>query len=175
VILEGAEAADLRSGAVAGGEFVAYTRRSPDKAAENEDTVAIIPYGPEAAVLVVADGAGGLPAGKRASLTAVNTLIESFNASAERTMLLRNAILNGIEAANAAVQQLGNGSATTLTVVTIEGRVVRAYQVGTLRRWWSVSAAGFACRRQPIRRPGMPFMRASSTSGTRCITRSGIS
>jgi serine/threonine protein phosphatase PrpC len=130
VILAGAEAADLRTGVVAGGEFVAYTCRSPDKATENEDTVAIIPCGSQAAVFVVADGAGGLPAGKRASLTAVNALVESLGAAGEGTVLLRNAILNGIEAANTAVQQLGNGSATTLTVVAIEGRVVRAYQVG---------------------------------------------
>jgi len=38
--------------------------------------------------------------------------------------------LNGIEAANLAVQELGNGSATTLTVVTIEGLTARAYQIG---------------------------------------------
>ncbi len=46
------------------------------------------------------------------------------------TMLLRTAILNGIDAANAAVLELGNGSATTLTVVTIEGRIARSYQIG---------------------------------------------
>jgi len=40
--------------AVAGGEAVAYTRRDPLKESENEDTVAVIPYGPEAAILVVA-------------------------------------------------------------------------------------------------------------------------
>jgi serine/threonine protein phosphatase PrpC len=45
-------------------------------------------------------------------------------------MLLRTAILNGIDAANAAVLAIGNGSATTLTVITIEGRIARAYQVG---------------------------------------------
>ena len=45
-------------------------------------------------------------------------------------MLLRTAILNGIEKANAAVCDLGSGSATTLTVVTIEGRMARTYQVG---------------------------------------------
>ena len=45
-------------------------------------------------------------------------------------MLLRTAILNGIEAANEAVMALGNGSATTLTVVTIEGLIVRSYQIG---------------------------------------------
>jgi serine/threonine protein phosphatase PrpC len=108
----------------------AYTTRAPDKTSENEDTVAVIPYGPEAAVLVVADGAGGLPAGKRASSTAVASLASSLHTSMEETMLLRTAILNGIDAANAAVQAIGNGSATTLTVITIEGRVARSYQVG---------------------------------------------
>jgi len=116
--------------AVAGGEAVAYTRRDPLKESENEDTVAVIPYGPEAAILVVADGAGGLPAGKRASFTAVSTLAESLHTAQDQTTLLRNAILNGIEAANAAVLALANGSATTLTVVTIEGRIARSYQVG---------------------------------------------
>ena len=92
--------------------------------------MAVIPYGPEAVVLVVADGAGGLPAGKRASLEAVSTLVASLQASMDQTVLLRTAILNGIEAANQAVQALANGSATTFTVVTVEGRLTRAYQIG---------------------------------------------
>ncbi len=46
------------------------------------------------------------------------------------TMLLRTAILNGIEAANQSVLAVGNGSATTMTVVTVEGHVARSYQVG---------------------------------------------
>ncbi len=115
---------------VAGGSAVAYTSRDPEKETENEDTVAIIPYGPGAAVLVVADGAGGLPAGKRASLTVVETLAASLQSAMDKTMLLRTAILNGIEAANAAVLGLANGSATTLTVITIEGLTARSYQVG---------------------------------------------
>lgn len=45
-------------------------------------------------------------------------------------MLLRTAILNGIEAANEAVRALGNGSATTMTVITIEGTHARSYQIG---------------------------------------------
>jgi len=45
-------------------------------------------------------------------------------------MVLRTAILDGIEAANEAVLRLANGSATTLTVGTIEGRLARAYQIG---------------------------------------------
>lgn len=130
IVLDGAVEPDRRQASAGGGEFVAFTCKSPDKDTENEDSVAVIPYGPQAAVLVVADGAGGLPAGKRASACAVTTLIDSLNASMAETMMLRNAILNGIEAANLAVLQLGNGSATTLTVVTIEGVTTRAYQVG---------------------------------------------
>ena len=129
-VLDGATGPDLVDAEVAGGHIVAFTCRSPDKETDNEDTVAILPYGPAAAVLVVADGAGGLPAGKRASLTAVNTLAESLQVSMDKTTQLRTAILNGIEAANKAVLGLANGSATTLTVLTVEGRLVRSYQIG---------------------------------------------
>ena len=130
VILDGAEEPELRSVDAATADILAYTSRSPDKLTENEDTVAVVSYGPGAAVLVVADGAGGLPAGKRASLTAVETLVRALASSLEETTLLRTAILNGIEAANEAVMALGNGSATTLTVITVEGLHVRSYQVG---------------------------------------------
>ena len=130
VILDGAEGPEQRELTAAGGTLLAYTCRAPDKPTENEDTVAVIPYGPGAAVLVIADGAGGLPAGKRASYTAVTTLAGALATSMAETTLLRTAILNGIEAANDAVIMLGNGSATTLTVVTLEGLLARSYQVG---------------------------------------------
>ena len=130
VVLDGAFEADRLTLDAGGGSLVAYTSRSPDKESENEDTVAIIPWGPQAAVLVVADGAGGLPAGKKASLTAAITLAESLQVSLEKTMLLRTAVLNGIEAANDAVRDLANGSATTFTVITIEGQLARSYQIG---------------------------------------------
>lgn len=130
LLLDGATTAHQVSSTAAGGQAILYTCRDPDKETDNEDTVALIPYGPGAAVLVVADGAGGLPAGKRASLTAVTALAESLAAAMGRTTLLRTAMLNGIEAANAAVLALANGSATTMTAVTIEGRLVRSYQIG---------------------------------------------
>lgn len=130
LLLDGATEPEQVKTSVAGGEVHAYTCRSPDKDTENEDTTAIIPFGPQAAILVVADGAGGLPAGKRASLTAVTTLQRSVQVALDETMLLRTAILNGIEAANAAVQELANGSATTMTIVAIEGRTARSYQIG---------------------------------------------
>ena len=131
VILDGTgEGAENRGARMGGGKLIAYTCRCPGKIADNQDTVAAIPYGPEAAVLVVADGAGGLPAGRRASRTAVITLEASLQTSILETTLLRTAILTGIEAANKAVMALGNGSATTLTVVTVEGRLARSYQIG---------------------------------------------
>ena len=74
LVLNGAFEPDQAEVDVAGGSAVALSRKDPGKQSENEDTAALIPYGPGAAVLVVADGAGGLPAGKRASLTAVTTL-----------------------------------------------------------------------------------------------------
>ena len=130
ILLDGASEPDCVATEVAGGHAIAYTCSDPYKETDNEDTVAVLPYGPAAAVFVVADGAGGLPAGKRASLTAVNTLAESLQVAMDKTTLLRTAILNGIEAANSAVLELANGSATTMTVVTLEGRLARSYQVG---------------------------------------------
>lgn len=130
LVLDGAFEPDTQHADVGGGSMVAFTARAPDKDSENEDTVAVIPWGPQAAVLVVADGAGGLPAGKRASMTAVTSLIESLAVALSETMLLRTAIINGIEAANEAVKALANGSATTMTVVTIEGLLARSYQIG---------------------------------------------
>jgi len=130
LVLNGAFEPDQVEVDVAGGSAIALSKKDPGKESENEDTAAIIPYGPGAAVLVVADGAGGLPAGKRASLTAVTTLAAALQTAMDKTMLLRTAILNGIEAANEAVLALANGSATTMTVITIEGLIARSYQIG---------------------------------------------
>ena len=113
-----------------GGTLCAFSAPAPEKTTGNEDCVAAIPYGPNAVILVVADGAGGLPGGRKASYTAVASLQTSLNNAMNETMLLRTAILNGIDAANQAVLATGTGSATTMTVVTIEGKVARSYQIG---------------------------------------------
>jgi serine/threonine protein phosphatase PrpC len=130
LVLGGSTGEDRHSVDVAGGQLVAFSAPSPDRSTENEDAVAVIPYGPQAAVLVVADGAGGLPAGSVASQTAVRTLVESLEVASDETIMLRTAILDGIEAANAAVLSLANGAATTFTVITIEGLIARSYQIG---------------------------------------------
>lgn len=130
VLLDSGDGPARVAARIGAAEFVAYSCRAPDKETENEDSVAVIPYGPEAAILVVADGAGGLPTGARASRTAIATLEASLSHSMSQTTLLRTAILNGIDDANQAVLDIGNGCATTLTVVTVEGLIARTYQIG---------------------------------------------
>lgn len=130
ILLEGDDAPEIVDVSVGGGSLIAYTCRAPDKETSNEDAVAAIPYGPDAVVLVVADGAGGMPQGRRAARTAISTLADSLEDSIAETTLLRSAILDGIEAANQAVIALGTGSATTMTVVAIDGLITRTFQVG---------------------------------------------
>jgi serine/threonine protein phosphatase PrpC len=130
IILDGESEPDRSCAEIGGGQLAAYTARSPDKTTGNEDCVAAIPYGPAAVVLAVADGAGGLPSGRRAAQTAIQSLEASLHHAMEETMLLRTAILNGIDAANQSVLAIGNGSATTMTVMTIEGHTARSYQIG---------------------------------------------
>ena len=130
IFLDGTDAPEKLDISIGGGSLVAFSCPAPDKETTNEDAVAAIPYGPDAAVLIIADGAGGLPAGRRASRLAVRSLEKSLIEAMSEAMLLRTAILNGIEAANQAVLSLASGSATTMTVVTIEGLLARTYQVG---------------------------------------------
>lgn len=130
ILLEGGDDAEKVDIAVGGGKLIAYTCRTPDKDTVNEDAVAAIPYGSDAAVLVIADGAGGMPAGRRAARTAVTTLAESLKKAKSETVVLRSAILDGIETANHAVLALGTGSATTMTVVAIDGLIARTFQIG---------------------------------------------
>jgi len=120
---------------IAGGSVAVFSTRSPHKATPNEDVAAILPVGPTHGVLAVADGLGGHAGGERAAKLAVDTIQQTIH---ERAMLsadpdsepLRPAILDGIEAANEAVRAFGTGAATTLSLVEIRGRIVRAYQVG---------------------------------------------
>ena len=102
----------------------------PDKATPNEDAAAIIPYGPNGAVLVVADGLGGSPAGEQASRIAVEVLVAVVEEAARESLLLRDAIIDAIEEANREIQEAASGSGTTLAIVEIQGDEVRPYHVG---------------------------------------------
>ena len=112
------------------GKVVAFTARSPVKETVNEDVLALIPVGEHAAVFVIADGLGGLPAGEVAAHLAVTSLKESLNEVMADGISLREAILNGIEQANANILALGTGCATTLAVVELQAGMMRSYNVG---------------------------------------------
>ena len=116
--------------AVGGGVVALHSSRSPAKDSPNEDAAGIVAAGAGRAVLAVADGLGGAPAGGQASSIAINCIARAAEDALREGHELRYGILNGFEAANEEVLTLGVGAATTLTVVEIEGASVRPFHVG---------------------------------------------
>ena len=113
---------------MAGGQLALFSTRAPESEKSNQDSAALIELGETEAVLAVADGAGGLPMGARASALAMENLEVAVKADGVET--LRSRILDGIERANQAILELGVGAATTLAVVEIQDNVLRPYHVG---------------------------------------------
>lgn len=113
---------------LAGGRAVLMTHSSPGRGRPNEDAAALISLGPQTAILAVADGAGGMPAGGAASRLALEALIETV--SGTKPEELRIAVMDGIEAANEQILSRGNGSATTLVVSAIDKGQLRTYHAG---------------------------------------------
>jgi serine/threonine protein phosphatase PrpC len=118
-----------------GGSVAVFTTRSPHKETANEDVAALWPVSSTSGVLAVADGLGGHVGGERASRLATEAIQKSLENAVPSTVSgdpveLRAAILNGIEAANDTVRELGTGAATTMALVEIQDRTIRPYHVG---------------------------------------------
>ncbi len=115
---------------VADGTLVAYSDRAPIKEASdvNEDGAMWRSWGARG-VLAIADGAGGMPNGDLASRAALEALRETVETVLASGRLLRDAVLDGIDAANRAVIAL-DGAACTIAVVSIEADVARIYHAG---------------------------------------------
>lgn len=111
------------------GRVVAYCCSCPEKGLPNDDSAAVIRTANGAIIMAVADGVGGGPMGYRASAIAVSVLADHL-LSCDDPEDLRPLILDAIENANREILEVGGGSATTLSVVEIQGGAARAYQVG---------------------------------------------
>ena len=126
----GKDLAEVETFDIAAGLACVYTHRAPGKDTENEDAAGLIPCGESGGAILVADGLGGLPAGQQASGKVVFQLNEAVVNQCREGISLRECILDGIEQANSGLIDLGIGSATTLAVVEINGRCIRAYHAG---------------------------------------------
>ena len=111
-------------------DVCAYSRRSPFKESFNEDAVGIIRVDDETAVFAIADGCGGMRGGEQASSIALQVLADSIERNESGPDRLRVAILDGIEQANIAVQELRIGAACTIAVVEYHRGTIRTYHVG---------------------------------------------
>ena len=114
----------------ASGTVAVFSASKPTTDGPNEDAAALFHLGPERGVLVVADGAGGMRSGNRASSIALDAMKETASQANGSEASLRAAVLNGFELANEKILDSGAGSATTLAVATIENNLVRCYHAG---------------------------------------------
>jgi serine/threonine protein phosphatase PrpC len=113
---------------LADGLACVYTGRRPGRETPNEDAAALIPGDASSAVVAVADGLGGLPSGSLASALALQQL--AYSVSGQAGDAQREAVLTGIETANAQVMARGQGGGTTIAVVSIDNDTVRAFHAG---------------------------------------------
>lgn len=115
---------------VGGGRAEVFCAISPEKPSDNQDSAMVLELDADTVVLAVADGAGGIQGGRRASRLALSTLRDSLLGADRGERTLRSLVLSAMELANAAVVRETRGAATTLTIVTVEGRHARAFHVG---------------------------------------------
>lgn len=113
-------------------EIAVISARSPTKTTRNEDSLAWVAW-PNALLVVLADGMGGMPGGGNASELAVQVLVDRFknvNDDQISVDVFRGGVLDAFERANQDIQALGNGSATTLTALTLVDKSIRVFNVG---------------------------------------------
>ena len=128
--------------------MLSFTQKRPDMAKPNEDYAAYRAFSDDHGVLIVADGAGGMPGADEASRLSVQSVLDAVDrADSEGT--LRSSILDGFEKANLKVMELGIGAATTLVVVEILHDFIRTYHVGDSAAWVIGGRGKMKCQTVP--------------------------
>lgn len=114
------------------GTATVFTRPAPHRSGPdgNEDGALVLDLGRSRALLAVADGVGGGPAGAEATAAALTMLARHVVATVDSKPSFRAVIVDGIERAQEAVRDVGGGSATTLVVAGIEGDSLQPFHVG---------------------------------------------
>lgn len=107
-----------------------HSARRPDKEGANEDGALCLGLSDGSLVVAVADGMGGHTAGEQAAATALRAIEEAVREALAQGRGLRAGVVDGIDAAHAAVQALQGDGGTTLVAATIEGDEVRTIHVG---------------------------------------------
>jgi len=115
---------------IGSGRAVVFSTKSPNKETPNEDAALLVPVDEQRCVLAVADGVGGQAAGGEAARLALRRISKTVQRAAGERTPLREAILAGIEAANAEVVDLKVGAATTLALAELDGTELRTYHAG---------------------------------------------
>jgi serine/threonine protein phosphatase PrpC len=123
--LDGGEVETLAPGS---GSAAVFTRAY--EPGRNQDAMMVAELGDGRALLAVADGAGGLPSGDRAAELAVRGVARSVRNALDDGQSVRAGVLEGFDRANAAIQELASGAASTLVVVELDGGTIRTYHAG---------------------------------------------
>ena len=112
------------------GDVVVYTKRSPHKQTENEDSLGVFTLGEHDCAIAVADGMGGMPCGAQASKIIIESLQHAFADATESEFGYREPMLNGIDEASNQIVSLGVGAGSTVAAVEICNNVLRSYHAG---------------------------------------------
>jgi serine/threonine protein phosphatase PrpC len=129
-IVAGVECLEPRTRSFLQGGVALFSVRAPGKTTGNEDAAALISIDDRNGLIVVADGLGGHADGALASRMVIDELVDATRTAMASGGGLREAVLQGIDAANHAIIALGNGAATTLAISEITDAGMRTYHVG---------------------------------------------